>query len=85
MTNSTRLTIPNGAFKQEEPFLSIGKKWISYAQEECDVNDIATAIWSAIKDVQNELIVNKSLGVCTKFAMCDNLAFEDREKILNIK
>jgi hypothetical protein len=41
------------AIGNNDPALfAIGKKWIEYAQSECDTNDIATAIWSAIAEVQ---------------------------------
>lgn len=34
-----------------EPLHSIGKKWIAYAQEDGDNNDIAFAIWSALHEL----------------------------------
>ena len=48
--NSIEPEIPMGALQQPEPFASIGRKWIAYAQSDYDVNDIAVAVWAAIRE-----------------------------------
>lgn len=45
--------LPYNLFNKDEPFFSIGKKWIDYAQSKGDNNDIAVAIWAAIKETRN--------------------------------
>jgi hypothetical protein len=46
--------IPDGALGQNEPFRSVGLKWIQYARNTYDANDIAVAVWSAMKEAITE-------------------------------
>ncbi len=39
-----------------------GRKWIAYAQDQRDVNDIAAAIWSAIAETQRILTVDAQVS-----------------------
>lgn len=49
------LKIPHGLFDQIGPYKEIGRRWIAHAQSECDVNDIAVAVWAAIKETQEQM------------------------------
>lgn len=42
--------LPQGLFQLAEPYRSIGRKWIRYAQWQCDTNDIAAAVWAAMTE-----------------------------------
>lgn len=49
MSDNFKLPLP-------EPLHSIGIKWIKYAQETHDTNDIAFALWSALHEASAQLI-----------------------------
>lgn len=45
--------IPKGALGMEEPYHSIGMKWMGYAKTQYDGNDITVAIWSAMREAMS--------------------------------
>lgn len=54
MNETTNPKIPSGAFEFDGELHSIGSKWIKYAQDTNDSNDIAVAVWSALREVLDE-------------------------------
>lgn len=44
------IEIPKGALQPDEDVRKIGLKWIEFAREG-DANDIAVAIWCAVREV----------------------------------
>lgn len=47
--------LPDELFALPEEFRVIGAKWIQYAQDDCDNNDIAVAIWACIAETRSLL------------------------------
>lgn len=57
--------IPAGAFNQPAPFTAIARKWIAYAQQDGDSNDIAAAIWSAVQETRNQMALEQGTAMAS--------------------
>lgn len=77
--HATRPEIPQGALQQAEPFHTIGRKWIAYAQRENDSN-VTRVAWRAWQASPKEQAVTTEVNISRMAACvkaCEGIATED--------